>query len=378
MRGLAHFLALCVLGLGLSQTAQAQSDSDAPSAATPAEAVLLDPAIAADVVARAVNHYLLPGYERFGVEAGLMDIVMGDLCHSRDAPRLEVARRQFGALALSWARVDFARFGPVMEDNRLERILFWPDRKSTGLKQVQAVLATKDETVADFVTLAKKSVALQGLGALEYVLFGTGADDLLSEAGNFRCRFGVAIAAGLGQTAQQISKAWDDPANVIAGLLQPSADHALYRSEAEALEAVIGVFPHGVEMLRDTRLLPFLGTDAKDAAPKSALLWRSGLAIPMIAASFKGMADYFEIAQFGNLLREDTRWLASSIQFEFANMARTLDAVSQPVEIAAADPALRGRLMYAVIVSRSLQRLIGEEMTGALGLSVGFSALDGD
>jgi predicted lipoprotein len=68
------------------------------------------------------------------------------------------------------------RFGPVTEENRLERILFWPDRKGIGLKQVQAAIAGEDATAADPQTLPGKSVAMQGLGALEFVLFGTGSD----------------------------------------------------------------------------------------------------------------------------------------------------------------------------------------------------------
>ena len=48
------------------------------------------------------------------------------------------------------------------------------------------------------------------------------------------------------------------------------------------------------------------------------------------------------------------------------------------MDVAVTDPAFRGRLTYALVVARSLHKLIGEEMTGALGLSVGFSALDGD
>jgi uncharacterized protein len=48
----------------------------------------------------------------------------------------------------------------VVEENRLERILFFPDRKGTGLKQVQATLAASDETATDVAALSGKSVAM--------------------------------------------------------------------------------------------------------------------------------------------------------------------------------------------------------------------------
>ncbi len=72
-------------------------------------------------------------------------------------------------------------------------MLFWPDRKGTGLKQVQAALASKDPTAADAAQLAGKSVAMQGLGALEFVLYGTGSEELATAGESYRCAYGAAI-----------------------------------------------------------------------------------------------------------------------------------------------------------------------------------------
>jgi len=43
-----------------------------------------------------------------------------------------------------------------------------------------------------------------------------------------------------------------------------------------------------------------------------------------------------------------------------------------------ADPKQVQALNYLVIVTQSLQSLVGEQLSTALGLSVGFSSLDGD
>ena len=86
----------------------------------------------------------------------------------------------------------------MTKENRLERILFWPDRKSTGLKQVQRALAEKDATATNPAKLKGKSVAMQGLGALEFVLFGTGAEKLAGPGEDYRCAYGRAIAGNVG------------------------------------------------------------------------------------------------------------------------------------------------------------------------------------
>ena len=79
--------------------------------------------------------------------------------------------------------------------------LFWPDRKGIALRQVQAILAKQDATATDPATLKTKSVAVQGLGALEYVLFGTGAEALALPEGDFRCDYGNAITSAVSDVA---------------------------------------------------------------------------------------------------------------------------------------------------------------------------------
>ena len=61
-------------------------------------------------------------------------------------------------------------------------------------KQVQAALAEKDASATSPETLQGKSVAMQGLVALEYLLFGTGADELATADADYRCDYASAIA----------------------------------------------------------------------------------------------------------------------------------------------------------------------------------------
>jgi hypothetical protein len=52
--------------------------------------------------------------------------------------------------------------------------------------------------------------------------------------------------------------------------------------------------------------------------------------------------------------------------------------VTEPVEQALDDPKQKKALDYLVIVTQSLDTILGENLAAALGLSVGFSSLDGD
>ena len=150
--------------------------------ATPAlaQAVSVD-----EVLQNAVDQAIRPGFAALSEEATKLEVGLSRLCAKASDETLAAAREQFAQVATGYASVEFLRFGPLMEDKRAERMLFFPDRKGIARRQGQQGLAEEAETAAEEATLRQKSVALQGLGALEFVLHGTGAEELLSEAGDF-------------------------------------------------------------------------------------------------------------------------------------------------------------------------------------------------
>jgi len=145
-----------------------------------------------------------------------------------------------------------------------------------------------------------------------------------------------------------------------------------------SLEQLVGSLAHGIENVRDTRLLPFVGRQGEKPKPKSALFWRSGLTVPAIRANFEGMLDFLKASQITQATADDNLWVDSSTRFEFDNALRAAEVVTTPVDIALADPKQRKALDYLIILTGSLQTLLGENLAAALGLSVGFSSLDGD
>src|SRR5262249_11729293 len=69
---------------------------------------------------------------------------------------VERGKDAFAAAIDAWSKVEIYHFGPVMEQHLFDRLFYWPDSKSLGLKQVQDALARKDETVATPGTLAAR------------------------------------------------------------------------------------------------------------------------------------------------------------------------------------------------------------------------------
>lgn len=326
----------------------------------------------------AVIQAIRPAMTNFRREAAGLEQAMNVLCQTPSAEALATASDRFGKAVLAYGHVELIRIGPLMEDNRSERLLFWPDRRGIGLRQVQAILADKDETAATAEGLAGKSVAVQGLGALEFVLFGTGAEELATADGDFRCRYGRAIAQSVSAIAEQLQAGWYSPKGVAVRLMAPRPEYPDYRTDIEALEALVGVLSHGVEAVRDIRLNPVLSVDGAPAKPKQGLFWRSGLTIPMIRADIEGLETLYRLSGVGTAAPGSSIGIGNSIAFEFKNAFRALDLVTLPLEQALEDEKQAHALDYLVLVTQSLQTMIGEQLSSQLELSVGFSSLDGD
>ena len=330
------------------------------------------------VLAAAVNEVIRPGVVAFKSRASGLESAMGGLCAVPSDRALAIARQQFGLTAEAYGRIEFVRIGPLMEDNRADRLLFWPDRRGIGLRQVQAILADQDASASAAMTLRDKSVAVQGLGALEFVLFGTDSEGLSGADAAFRCRYGQAIAANISSIADQVAMGWYRYDGVASHLTRPVPDNSDYRTETEALEGLVGLVAHGIEGLRDGRIGPFVARDDAAANPKQALFWRSGLTMAMIRANIEGMEALVAGSGLAQAVGPEYSGLGNSIDFEFRNAYRAIGLVTAPVEQAVEDEKQALALSYLMIVTQSLQALIGEQLSTALGLSVGFSSLDGD
>jgi len=341
-------------------------------AATPAFATK-----AQDIVNAAIDGFVRPGYHAFHEATSALSEAGKALCASPSLATLDAARKSFGDTVDAWSRIEIIRFGPVTEENRLERVLFWPDRKGTGLKQVQGALAEKDPTAADASRLAGKSVAMQGLGALEFVLFGTGSE-ALATGDAYRCSYGAATSGNLDSIAAELDAAWADPNGFAKTWANPSADNPLFRDGTEAVTELMDVFVTGTELVRDVRLGGFLGKEAKGDKPKQALFWRSGKTVDALAGNLAGMNSLLEASKLARALPGDQAWMGKEALFEFSNAANAAKAADGPIADVLADPDRRGKLAYFGLVTSSLSDIFGTQMSGALGLTAGFSSLDGD
>jgi predicted lipoprotein len=333
---------------------------------------------ATDIIEGSVTGFVRPAYAALHERAGALSDAMKTLCATPSPANLRSARDGFKAETDAWSYAEIIRIGPITEQNRLERMLFWPDRKGIGLKQVQATLAAKDATAADPAQLPAKSVAMQGLGALEFVLFGTGADALSTAGDPYRCQYGAAVAANIAAIAGDVEAAWAKDDGFAAQWAQPGPANPLYQSGTESVTALLEVFVNGLELVRDVRVGGFLGKEAADDKPKQAIYWRSDGTARSLAANLAGMKALFEASGLGEQLSPDSHWIADSIKIVLGNAIDAANAADGPIDETLADETKRGKLAYFNMVTSTLSELFGTRLAGEFGLTAGFSSLDGD
>jgi len=384
-------------------------------------------ALAADVPdglgATLIDGYIRPATQDFADAGTAMHIAMQGYCAALHAlpagdatlartyaDRAQDVRRRFSKLAQAWARVEFLRFGPLVQDNRFERIFFWPDPRGTVQRRTQAALGARDKRLLEAGALRTASVAIQGLPSLEYALYGgshallhtaspspaaaadtspanasqgdspqrkPSADDA-SATRDYRCAYAGAVAANVALLATEVAQAWGPDGESAKLFAHPGPANPLYRTPAEVASEMIKALSGGVHYMRDAKLLAALGATPAEARPDRAPLFRSDATLDSISAGLHGMAAFYRAAHLQTALAPTDAWLATVVTSSADHIADRLEVIDMPLEQALAQARPRETLVSTVVELKSLKETIDGQIASALGINIGFNALDGD
>jgi predicted lipoprotein len=341
----------------------------------------------AAIAQASLTEVIRPGYAALATSTGILKEKVGALCQEPSAEVLQEAKDAFRAAVAAWSKVEIFRFGPVVQDHRYERLFYWPDPKGLGLRQVEQALADKDDTVTLPDSLAGKSVALQGLPALEYLLYGAGADALAepppakpvkdSDAA-FRCSFALSIATNDERIARSIAEGWRDGSAYAKAFLGPVPEDPLYHTPKEVTLELFKAFTSGIELVRDQKLGKPLGASPEEARPKLAAFWRSGLTFANAAGNLEGASVLFAHGGFAQVVAQEAAGVENSILFDLSHAIEVLDGIDKPIAEVVRDQDLRAKLEALRVALKSARDTAGDMISRGAGLSFGFNAMDGD
>jgi len=331
---------------------------------------------------QALEHHILPGYQRLADATQGLDEALSAHCRATTAITRKSVETAFDAVVTAWGRVEHIAFGPIAQRERLERIMFWPDRRGIGARQLATALSKRDPDVLDAARLAGKSVAVQGLPALDTLLFSR--DDAVADARAYRCAFAAAIAANLARIAREVSDEWSAPGGFSAIWLAPGPSNGQFLTPSETTLALAKAFDKGLEKVRDQRLAGPLGLTAqrrKIPAPLS----KSGRTLRLVMANIEGLRELYDEGGIERTIIAADRDAASSGSDALAHL------VANELATARAGLAAIVGVRSPFDDDRSAQRIIAigfplknarvtaaSLLSTAAGLPTGFNASDGD
>jgi len=334
----------------------------------------------AAIARAALREVIRPGYAVLAERAASLNERVAALCTEPSSSSLEAGRDSFAAAVAAWSNVEILRFGPITEDRRHERLFYWPDPKGLGERQIKDMLAKREETVTRVDALAGKSLALQGLPALEYLLYGDGAETLAEGAGDgaFRCAFARAVAANVQTIAKSVVEDWREGSPYDKAFLSPGPADPIYRAPKEVTLDLFKSLTSGLELVRDQKLGKPLGAAPDEAKPRLAPFWRSGLSLANAAGNLSGVRALFAKGGFSGLVAADSPGVEDSVLFDLDHAIEVLTGIDVPMARVVEDEALRGRIEALRVSLKSAGRTAADAISRSAGLAFGFNAMDGD
>ncbi len=323
-----------------------------------------------------LESWLLPRYAALTQATEQQARDWSTFCAAPAVDGVERLKADVGAVWDAWAQVSFITFGPVGEAQRGDHFDFYPDRRHLVARAIADALETPDPQRLAPAAFGHTTAALQGLPALEQVLFDPGADAALlaGPQAERRCQLGTAIARNLDTIAAEVRSGWGDSQSGVLGALKRGTDDPSRQpAPAQLLGLLLTDLAGTYQATVDLNLLAVLGPNLEAARPLAAEGRRSGREARIVRLRVAS-ANEVAIALAQGLPAPAQAALAATL----AAAQRAADNLPADLGAAAADPARRPRLTAAVVQFRAAQRAIVDPLAARLGVLVGFNRLDGD
>lgn len=303
-------------------------------------------------------------------------------CAAPDAAGLENARAGYGAAMDAWAAVQHIRPGPLLLEMRSDRIAFWPERRNIVARQVEQLLAARDPKALEPAAFAKQSAAVQGLTAVERLMYGDGvtAAAFGGEAGGHRCALTLAVARNVARLGGEVRDGWA----ALGPQLAAGAATPVGASAKEAVDNLYASLVTALQVVVDQKLLIPLGESPAEAKPALAESARAGRSLKNIEINLAAMRAMV-LGEgggpgFAALLPDNAEGAAArgAVAKAFDDAAAAVKAVPVPLDKAVADAKQRKTVEAAFRAAKGVQTVLVQKLPPLIGVTLGFNELDGD
>lgn len=335
----------------------------------------------ATMVLDAIDRFVVPRVAAFSAKTGDLATAVAAVCGTGGTEAGRAAAAAFADTVRAWGGLDFIRFGPAMREHRLERVFFWPDPRGFASRQLNGLLAARKPELLASGALASQSVAVQGLTALEILVFddkaplGTGSD----EAARYRCALAGAIAQNLKAVAGEIESGWIGADSFRMKMLAPGSDNPLYKDASETVREVVKAVATGLDLLRDRFIVPELTAVTATPPRRVRLAFEgAGLTGAYLEASLAALKDLFEIIGLDAYVPADKPWMVKFLPTAWSSLladAARLDKLRAEERGSEAHLHALRKMRFDL---GGIRQIVLKELAPNADIVIGLNELDGD
>ena len=335
-----------------------------------------------------VSGHILPRMKTFADAVSGLPSAAEKACVSRTAADVKALQAAFGKAMDGWEGIQHVRFGPAEFFSRGSRIFFWPDPRNSVGRQLGELLTKKAATEITEQALAKDSVAVQGFPALERLLYDEGAVVKLASKtpeADKACAAVRAISANLATMARDMNAEWSEGADAYAlDLEKAGPEHVRFMRHREVTLELFKSLYTAVELVADHKLARPLGASLQAARPKLAEAWRSGRSLINIRSNLAAAQALYAGEGGGESPSTFLRDIAGEKELDelltraFAQTLATAQGIPGTLEAGVNAAQERPQFDKLSREVKALKALLAQRLAPALGVPVGFNALDGD
>jgi len=338
----------------------------------------------AGVNAALVEGHVLPRYARLAEGTDAFAVTAHGVCREGASSGLAALRERYHETMDAWMAVQHLRFGPIELFMRGQRLDFWPEARGRVGDAVRELLEAGDEGALAPERLRGASVAVQGLPAVEHLLYREGAPGPNGGLEARGCRLLAGIAENMREMAAGVAADWRGGEIAFAGVVaSPGPDNAYFSSHKEATLAFFKSLHGGLRLIAEVKLRPVVGENIEAARPRLVESRPSARALRNIIVNLEALEALYAGERgpgLGALSRElgaDPK-LDPLMRKAFNMTLATARSIARPLAEAVTDPGTRPVAERLATQVQALEQIVRTRLAAALDLSVGFNALDGD
>ena len=325
---------------------------------------------------------IVPAWEEASQKAATLDQSLIELCQEPTSARLETVRTKWREARLALRRTETFWFGPFA----MRRSYSVVDWSPVSPRRIEAMLADRESMTPDDVRFFLSSTQT-GFGAIEYVIFrdDSAVVESLSGEDSITCQYVVSLGGVIAEETAQVLAEWTegtDDRPPYVDLFRGTAtvnDHMV-----DGVASSVRAMTFLVQEIANLKLGLALGAGGGAADPTAINDQGGHNSIAEFRAQLEAAQDAYLGPESSEGRRAGIGSMVAAVSPEtdirvieaFEKALASLETLREPLRETIQDDPTAALEAHARI--DELARILGTEVVGALGVSLGFSDNDGD